>query len=128
MFKLLVAVTVLTVFLAGCSTPRSQVELQREAFRLSHVPHTHRSAFMSANSLIADGDHFYIEARAMPELKHRTSLLRKAAAKYRKAIMKLRDMLPSVADPTDKKYISDTINHTEASLEETVRALPIFEE
>ena len=128
MFKFLVAVTVLTVFLAGCSTPRSQIELQREAFRLSHVPQTHRSAFMSANSLIADGDHFYIEARAMPELKHRTSLLRKAAAKYRKAIMVLRNILPSVADPTDKKYISNTIKDTEASLEETVRALPIFEE
>jgi hypothetical protein len=118
----------LIVILTGCSSPRTEAEKQREAFRLSHVPHSHRSTFLSANSLVSDGDHYYFEAMAMPELKHRSSLLHKAAAKYRKAILMMRDILPEVEDPTDKKYINDAISHTEASLEETVRALPIFEQ
>ena len=52
MFKSFLAVAILTVFLAGCGTTRSEVELQREAFRLSHVPQTHKSTFLRANSLI----------------------------------------------------------------------------
>lgn len=128
MCRILAVSVVLATVLIGCSTPKTELERQREAFRLSHVPHEEKSTFLRANDLISDGDHFYSEARRTDELKQKTNLLRRAAAKYRRAVLMLRGILPRVQDPTDRKYISDTISHTEASIEETVRALPIFEE
>lgn len=128
MFRFFALTVVLVAVFTGCAMTRTDAEKQREAFRLSHVPKTERSAFLSANALITAGDHYYFEATVMPELKHKTSLLRKAASKYKAAVIKLRGMLPRIQDPTDRKYVSDTISHTEASLKEAVWALPIFEE
>ncbi len=128
MRRLLLITAMLTVVFAGCSTPRTEMEIRREAFRLSRVPKTQKSAFRKANSLIASGDHYYSRARRMHELKSRESLLRTSASYYRKAILVLREIRAQTQDPTDQRYVDSVIEHTNHSLQEAVRSLPMFDE
>lgn len=119
---------VIAILIIGCATPKTEAEKRREAFRLSRVPQTHQSAFLKANDCISAGDNLYFEARETRELKARSYLLHSAASNYRKAIVMLRKIHEEIEDTTDKGYIVSVLKHTESSLQETVRMLPIFEE
>jgi hypothetical protein len=115
------------MFAFGCASSKTEAQKRREAYRLAHVPKTQKSKFMSANNLINDGDTYYFEAQSTGEKKEKTRLLKKAGACYRKAITKMRDIVPQIEDPADRNFVKDVIRHTEASLEEAVRSLPMFE-
>ena len=115
------------IFAFGCVSTKTEAQKRREAYRLAHVPKTQKSKFLSANNLINDGDTYYFEARSATEKKEKTRLLKKAGACYRKAITKMRDIVPHISDPADRNFVEDVIKHTEASLEETVRSRPMFE-
>ena len=125
---ILLTAIVLSVVLTGCSTPKSDLEKRREAFRLSRVPKTQEKSFRKANGLIASGDQYYSRAKAMLELKARESLLRTSASYYRKAIFLLREIREKTENPTERGYVDKVIEHTNHSLQEAVRALPMFNE
>jgi hypothetical protein len=125
MARTLLAVLCTALLLGGCGiTARTDAEKQREAFRLSHVPSSERSAFLSGNSQATKADHLYAEATDARELKERRQLLASAAARYRDAIEIFEQMLGRIEDAADRKYVEDVIRHTRASLELTVRSLP----
>jgi hypothetical protein len=71
MHRIAVVVAVIAVVLAGCAAAQTEAEKKREAFRLSHVPQTHRSRYLKANALIKDGDHYLREGMAALEQKNK---------------------------------------------------------
>jgi len=123
-----VVIILFVIVAAGCVSSKTEAESRREAFRLSHVPKAHQSAFLKANGNINKGDSLYSQARSTRELKQRTRLLQAAADSYRKAIVMLRKIHEETSEDADKSFVIEVLRHTESSLQETVRMLPIFEE
>jgi hypothetical protein len=127
MHRIAVVVAVIAVVLAGCAAAQTEAEKKREAFRLSHVPQTHRSRYLKANALIKDGDHYLREGMTALEQKNKIKYLSTAASKYSKAVNLLNKILAKTEDPTDRKFISHVIEDTQTNLREAVDLQPILD-
>ena len=125
MFRFVLLTAVFIVVFAGCGSAR--VTGEREAFRLSHVPDSHKSGYLRANSLINSGDYYLNEGLAAPEKKNKVKCLTTAAGKYGKALDILKEILAEVTDDTDREFITHVIEDTQSSLEEAVHSIPILD-
>ena len=127
MYRIVIVAIVVAVFLAGCTATQTGAEKRREAFRLSHVPQTHRSSYLKANALINNGDYYLRVGMTAPEQKNKIKYLDTAARKYGKAIVLLNEILAHTKDPTDRNFLSHVIEDTQTNLHEAVDLQPILD-